>query len=344
MNTKNTIIGICFVLFTSFILIFSLEILSRYIYPEWGPQKFDNSDLYQHDELLGWKHQPNQTSRFETIDFSVDVVTNSRGLRDKEYGLEKPPGIKRILILGDSFGWGFGVEHGDRIDEIIESKYDDIEIINASIAGYGTDQQYLYLKNRGILYNPDLVVVMFYPNDVNNNSSKIQYQYEKPFFILEENSIKLTNVPVPELGFWSKANIYIMNRTYFIKKVISSFKYFVLNPLGLSNPQKSSYEEALDITKSLLLKVDGYTSSNKIDLIVVFLPGPLKREPLNKVLDELKDFAEYSEINHLSLKETFEDKQKEAYFENNLHWNEYGHEIAAKQLELKLKKENYIKD
>lgn len=41
-----------------------------------------------------------------------------------------------MLILGDSFGWGYGVEHHERFSKILEEAHPDWEIISASVTGF----------------------------------------------------------------------------------------------------------------------------------------------------------------------------------------------------------------
>ena len=127
----------------------SVEISARMFFPEWAPTREERVKFWIHSELLGWEHTPNQQGRFNHRDFSVDVAINSHGMRDDEYSIERTD-KKRMLVLGDSFGWGFGVEHQERFSEMLEKKHRNWEIINASVSGYGTDQQYLFLREKGM--------------------------------------------------------------------------------------------------------------------------------------------------------------------------------------------------
>lgn len=62
--------------------IFGAELAARALFPEWIPATVERVQFWSYDALLGWAQKPNQRGRFEHHDFSVDVVTNSRGLRD----------------------------------------------------------------------------------------------------------------------------------------------------------------------------------------------------------------------------------------------------------------------
>ena len=63
---------------------------------------------------------PNSSGRYVTHEWNVHYNINSLGLREKEYSIEKPEGVTRILVLGDSFAEGFGVEQNESFHELGE--------------------------------------------------------------------------------------------------------------------------------------------------------------------------------------------------------------------------------
>ena len=105
-------------------------------------------------------------------DFVATYRINSEGLRaDRNYGYEKGAGVKRVLIMGDSFAFGRGVENDETCAFVLErllnrgaSRY---EVLNCGALGYSTDNEYLFLKKKGLLFGPDVVVLMMFPrNDI----------------------------------------------------------------------------------------------------------------------------------------------------------------------------------
>jgi len=102
---------------------------------------------------------PNFAGVVSTPDFAVAYKTNSRGLRDREYAVEKPAGKTRILALGDSFTFGHGIAYGDRFTDILESAFDDVEVITMAVPGSGHDQQLMQFVYEGLEYRPDHVFV-----------------------------------------------------------------------------------------------------------------------------------------------------------------------------------------
>ncbi len=150
---------------------------------------------------LGWVLQPNTTYLYEIPEGTVSVTYNSEGWRDLEHAVEKPSGVFRILVLGDSFMEANSVELDDtfhrQVEELARASGKNVEVINMGVAGYGTLQEYLVFQEIGHLYEPDLVLVGFYDgNDVINNSLELasilieegQMTNARPFLDLNESA------------------------------------------------------------------------------------------------------------------------------------------------------------
>ena len=125
------------------------------------------------------------------------LSSNSRGLRGtREYAREKTPGVARIVVLGDSFTFGEDVGDGEAWPRRLEEILPGTEVLNLGVHGYGHDQMLLYLKEEGLKYHPDVVVVGFLPDDMERNVLAFR-DYAKPLFVLKGGQLALTNVPVP---------------------------------------------------------------------------------------------------------------------------------------------------
>jgi len=123
--------------------------------------------------------------------------TNSRGVRGKiEYNYERIPGKPRIVVLGDSFTFGAEVPDDATYVHYLESHIPNSEVLNFGVQGYGHDQILLYLKEEGIKYHPDIVILGFTYIDIYRNIESF-FAYAKPKFALSPSGLQLTNVPVP---------------------------------------------------------------------------------------------------------------------------------------------------
>src|SRR5262249_28162330 len=109
-----------------------------------------------------------KTFRNEDSDY-IRVIQNANGHRGGYYGPVKPIGKYRILALGDSFTEGVQVKEDELFSARLEKTDPELEVINAGVGGYGTIQEYLYLTNEGLRFRPDLVLLMFYDNDLSDN-------------------------------------------------------------------------------------------------------------------------------------------------------------------------------
>ena len=118
---------------------------------------------------LSFAHAPNRSAFL----MGVPVSINSEGLRDREFSLEKPPGVYRVMMLGDSTTFGWGVRQEDTAAKFLERKLNEhlpqgyirAEVMNTGVGNYGTVQEVTYYETIGYKYHPDLVVLVFFIND-----------------------------------------------------------------------------------------------------------------------------------------------------------------------------------
>ena len=97
--------------------------------------------------------------------------TNAHGQRDVERSIDKPPGVKRIILLGDSVVEGMGVsEIDDTMSRQLEMLYEDgkTEVLNFAVSGYCTLAEVELLEVKGLQFDPDIVILVFVENDFDN--------------------------------------------------------------------------------------------------------------------------------------------------------------------------------
>jgi len=119
--------------------------------------------------ILGFELKPN--CRSDTPDFIQTYErTNSHGQRDRERTLEKPEGVTRVLLLGDSVVEGYGLPESATISHQLEGLYDDgsTEVLNFGISAYCTRAEIELLEVKGLCFDPDAVVLVFVENDFDN--------------------------------------------------------------------------------------------------------------------------------------------------------------------------------
>jgi lysophospholipase L1-like esterase len=118
---------------------------------------------------LSFAHAPNRSAFL----MGVPVSINSEGMRDREFSLEKPPDVYRVMMLGDSTTFGWGVRQEDTAAKFLERKlnaalppgFHRVEVINTGVGNYDTVQEVTYYETIGWKYHLDLVVLVFFIND-----------------------------------------------------------------------------------------------------------------------------------------------------------------------------------
>jgi hypothetical protein len=308
-----------------------LELAARIFLPEWPPRGEERIKYWSYDETLGWSHQPGQKGRFNHRDFSVEVSINSSGQRDDEYAVARS-GKKRMLVLGDSFGWGFGVEHHQRFSELLEEEHPGWEIINASVSGYGTDQQLLYLRDSGVSFNPDVVLLMFHESDLRNNINAMEYWYNKPYFSLDGAELHLHNTPVPRSTAKQELQRFLLGRTY-LGKIIYNRSGRLRQAISgssaaagqefVTGDKREILAASRDLTGGLIKSMKALLDGHGCRLLVVSVPmGENEKE-------FLRGLSQESDIPYLALDAFFETTGTEVIFPHDGHWNAAGHRRAA---------------
>jgi hypothetical protein len=142
-----------------------------------GRELLPSPELYVEDLDTGKRMRPG----WQGDEFGAPVKINSKGLRNPEVDYARPPGTYRILALGDSWTFGFRLEEPDSYPRQLERALEErargrgdprrFQVINAGVIGYSTDQEAAWLRAEGHRYQPDLVLLAYYP--VNDTHSKL---------------------------------------------------------------------------------------------------------------------------------------------------------------------------
>ena len=118
--------------------------------------------------------KPNTTYPFTSVEFNLHVRTNSYSLRGLDPVVPKPPGVIRILMLGDSFTFGFPVRDEETFSSLIERGLKErgypVEVINGGVSGYSPVLEYLSLRDQFLRFDPDLVVLWYDRADLQDDA------------------------------------------------------------------------------------------------------------------------------------------------------------------------------
>jgi len=293
----------------------------------------------------GWTLKPDIK---ELTVFGKKILnSNSKGLRGKaEYQYERAAGEQRIVVLGDSFTFGEEVSDDETYSHDLQASLPGTEILNLGVQGYGHDQMLMYLKEEGVKYHPDVVVLGFAYLDIYRNIESF-FAYAKPRFELASEGLQLTNVPVPTPERVLAEEAYRPKSLDLLLILRDKLRW----SLGKNEVQ------AREVSRRLLDQIVATTRSVGATPVFVYLPVYEEIQPLPKsaypltassppVEDRekyLNDFCQERGVPCLFLRSRFhEEVQKGANFNAAGHWNAQAHNVAAQEIKDFLLRRNLI--
>lgn len=136
--------------------------------------------MFVSDEVTDFRLKPNVRDRLVWPgDVEFSWTTNSRGYRTtREFAVPKPAATKRVLLLGDSFTFGQGVNDSQTFAAEAQRRLEAacaptrIDIINTGVPGFSTSQELALLEREGVALQPDVIVLGFYGNDPQDNLTR----------------------------------------------------------------------------------------------------------------------------------------------------------------------------
>lgn len=317
------------------------------------------------NEIYGHAYVPSQAGWFvpSTREYKTWVEINSHGWPDIEHSYEKPEGVKRIVILGDSFVENTQMPLEKRFFRLLQEKLgNQYEIIAIGRGNTGTAQQYLILKNYALKYEPDLVIQMFLEaNDVKNNSPVLQQDQYLPYFEINSND-SLVEVPHskrPErklagmkefLKNFRLVEFLLSVRQNFLERKSYKENDYPLDYHVYDKNYSDEYQKAWEVTKNLILKTKEEIESTGAKYVLVVIPGIEQVEKIKqeKVFSEfpmmkdnidfdkpdkiLSEFCATSKINCYSTLSDFRKSDEETYNFYEGHWNQKGVNLIAEFL------------
>jgi hypothetical protein len=272
------------------------------------------------DAEIGNRLPPNSRGVFTMEGFS-EWSTNSAGWLDKERSFNKSPDTYRVVVIGDSFVEALQVAKSESFTSVAEELLtacpvagQSFEILPMGVAGWGTAQAYLTAKNEAILYDPNLVIMAFYTNDLRNNVLKYQQDLHRPYYSLIDGELELTHEPLPiesdktqkpffdSSGAISQAStlrkIYrsVVFQSHALQKLRSSIHEFAdFNSEGLRVQMSLAYkidsdelddEEAWKLTEALLQETYDFLANRQVDAGLLVVSTGFAVHPEQSTVDE----------------------------------------------------------
>ncbi len=359
---RGIFLNIIILIIVVIVVIAALEIFTRLFLPQ-------DLNYLQFDSNLRYRGVNNIETTFKTKEFNNTIKLNDKGLRDYNHDYESNK--YRILFLGDSMTFGYGVEAEETypkvLEKILNEKNNSYETINAGITAYNTAQELTYLETEGLKYKPNLVILGFMLNDVSGN------YFEGESFEVENNKL-VKKYPVYNFSFLSKIKNYLSTHSHFARVIRKNLGLWskmdenktVWNDRVIKTIAGINWNEmnaSWNKTFLLINKMKEDLDKENIKLLVVVLPTKeqIDDKQLKEMVDEYKlneseikidnsqkiigDYLKKNKIIFLDLFKDFKnaDKNNDFYYDYDGHFNKNGHEFAAQIVYKRLKEIKIIK-
>jgi hypothetical protein len=288
-----------------------------------------------HDTTKGWLSKPNLRN-MRVFDDKV-LNTNSRGFRgEKDYLYVKDRQQLRIIILGDSFTFGDEVSDHETYAHYLQQLIPHAEIINMGVHGYGHDQMLVLLKEIGVKFEPDIVILGFIHGDMHRNMLNFR-DYAKPKYVLDDDNLVLTGHPVPHpeeilKSDWARPRVFDIGSIIRYQWKIYSGTY---------------QQEMEEITGAILAEMVRVTENIEAIPILAYLGvGAEITSKAELTENEVWFFSVCQKINNancFSTRPVFtEELEKGIEFNTLGHWGPAGHQAVARAIERYLVEDGYI--
>jgi len=292
--------------------------------------------------------------------FGQAVSINSAGMRDREHTVPKVNGMWRILILGDSFMEALQVPFDASFPSMLERELGKttqrpVEVVNASVSGWGTDDELMYLQKYGASWEPDLILIAItLHNDLKDNLRERFHKMENGALTERQRTpLSAQEFRLLELkGFLASRSHAYQLFTRYRQLRERSVEAGELNShvVDLFRPTTSpELARGVEITRLLLKRIFLIAVEQKAKVVVVLLPltvqlsGEVSDRPQRllrgvaqgeaiEVIDLLPQFREWTAAGGPSL-----------YLEHDGHWSESGHGVAAGVVASELVRRGFVK-
>ncbi len=255
----------------------------------------------------------------EAVREGVKVTINSAGFRDDEFPNPVASRSRRILLLGDSIAWGWGVAMEKVFPQVLEKLLREKErageaptiVYNFGVDGYSTEQELRLLQTRGYALEPDLIVILYALNDPDTNDGGLSRYYTR------------------------KQRFELLQ--------LAKNAYWQLKRIGRDDPEvtRGEYHQYVhsfyrDRVEDQFRRLGRLRSDHGIPIVVAVSPV-FKFEPgapyyLQNIHDSLGELCRKNGLGFVDLYESFDGRSSQEVSLNRWHPNEEGHAVFAQTL------------
>ena len=340
MRVRNAVQSVSVVTAAIIACLLCLEVAIR-VYSAWLSPR-----MMVLDDRLGWKHAGHVRKAFANEDGDKFIVDQNRyGHRGREYNLQRTTGKYRVLILGDSFTEGVQVSQEDLFSARLERMNQQIEVLNAGVGGYGTVQEYLYYVSEGVRFRPNLLLLMFVPNDLSDNCLSYYAGFgPRPYALVRDGEVEIVErlepreflrftIPVPFRAVLSRHSyLYYFLNTHVYQKLFARR----MRELEREDLRRTTNCGRYQIFYWLVSRMNEMMKADGGDFAVVLIPTDEDvRRGYSAAEEPILKFCNEAALKCLQLLSRFVGERRSGtrlYFDVDIHLTRLGHAIAAEEI------------
>lgn len=264
---------------------------------------------YRYDPDIGWLPRADSSLTF-TGSQTIRVAHNHDGFRDPQPGDKTRP---RLVVLGDSFVWGYDVEQEERFTECLRARHPDWEVLNLGVSGTSTDQQFLILQQIFDRYQPDVVLLVYNAGDRFDNQTNFAFgRYYKPYVVEQSGELVVAGQPVPRsMAYHLAQGDPWLTRSY-LWRALWQVSQRLVHPV----------RTVPDPTHALLSEMDRYVKERGALFIVGFASAE----------QQFMAYCRQARLNHVSL------FSEHVFPTHGQHWTAEGHQEICERFDAYLAK------
>lgn len=272
--------------------------------------KISFPNFYQPDASIGIALKPRAEGWWYRENKNY-VKINSRGLRDSEHSIQKPDGVFRIAVLGNSFCEALQVPLEKTFWRVVEQDLNEhckaerrIQVLNFGMSNLGTGQALLLLRERVWEFQPDAIVLtILTTTDIIWNTRALRGDASYPYFVANNGSLELddsfrrhatflhaTKSPA-RFNRWLLAHSHIWQVIWEMRRRLKRARSVLSdpNPRGHQiyfEPRDPDWQNAWDLTEQILRQIQCEVTAHGAQLLAVVLDNPIQVNPKPDVREQ----------------------------------------------------------
>lgn len=316
---KNKVYTLLVLLLSCLISAFVAEFSLRFFLPQ--PLYSFEKGLFISSPNYGYALTPNVDKYHRQPDYNYMIKSNSEGFRGREPDNKADT---RILVLGDSYGMGQGVSEGKSMCDLTYQHFKasgkSLDIFNTSISGYAGINELGVLKRQLKYYNPNLVILLFFWNDLGvTESLRVQNGYLV---------VNFGNPQTAPLREWLNNNSHFYT---LLKRSWYAFKRPKTKTADPAIPQSD-----IDVALDYIFRMKKLCNQQNVAFVTILLPAdgvyagsPAIQACREKMIKALKN----NSVSYRDWTQIVPQEDREQYiFRHDQHWNEQGNAYFSRYL------------